>query len=65
MELNAGTVDSDAGAQLHANWTWAPSALDQAKVSRLSRLWFEPCAASARTCARRRGLTRRTLHPPG
>ncbi|EUA11863.1 linear gramicidin synthetase subunit D domain protein [Mycobacterium xenopi 4042] len=41
MELNAGTVDSDAGAQLHANWTWAPSALDQAKVSRLSRLWFE------------------------
>ncbi|MDA3664240.1 amino acid adenylation domain-containing protein, partial [Mycobacterium xenopi] len=41
VELNAGTVDSDAGAQLHANWTWAPSALDQAKVSRLSRLWFE------------------------
>ncbi|EUA24709.1 linear gramicidin synthetase subunit C domain protein [Mycobacterium xenopi 3993] len=41
LELNAGTVDSDAGPQLHANWTWAPSALDHAQVSRLSQLWFE------------------------
>ena len=29
VELNAGTVDTDTGPQLHANWTWAPSALDQ------------------------------------
>ena len=29
VELNAATVDTDAGPQLHANWTWAPSALDQ------------------------------------
>ena len=29
VELNAGTVDTDAGPHLHADWTWAPSALDQ------------------------------------
>ena len=29
VELNAGTVDTDAGPQLQANWTWAPSALDR------------------------------------
>ena len=44
VELNAGTVDTDAGPHLHANWTWAPSALDRAQVSRLSRLWFEALA---------------------
>ena len=44
VELNAGTVDTDTGPQLHANWTWAPSALDHAQVSRLSRLWFEALA---------------------
>ncbi|WP_139825969.1 non-ribosomal peptide synthetase, partial [Mycobacterium parmense] len=44
LELNAGTVDTDAGPQLHANWTWAPSALDHAAVTRLSRLWFEALA---------------------
>ncbi|HET9876048.1 MAG TPA: amino acid adenylation domain-containing protein, partial [Mycobacterium sp.] len=41
VELNAGTVDADAGPQLRAGWTWAPSAVDHAQVSRLSRLWFE------------------------
>ncbi|WP_139805707.1 hypothetical protein, partial [Mycobacterium avium] len=25
VELNAGTMDTDAGPQLHANWTWARS----------------------------------------
>ena len=44
VELNAVTVDTDAGPQVHANWTWAPSALDHAQVSRLSRLWFEALA---------------------
>ena len=44
VELNAATVDSDAGPQLHANWTWAQSALDHAQVDRLSRLWFEALA---------------------
>jgi non-ribosomal peptide synthase protein (TIGR01720 family) len=41
VELNAATVDADTGPHLHANWTWAPSALTHAHVSRLSRLWFE------------------------
>ena len=44
VELNAGTVDTDTGPHLHANWTWAPSALDRAQVSRLSRLWFDALA---------------------
>ena len=52
VELNAGTVDTDSGPQLHANWTWAPSALDRAQVNRLSRLWFE---ALAGICAHVRG----------
>ena len=52
VELNAGTVDTDAGPQLRAGWTWAPSALDQAQVSRLSRLWFD---ALAGICAHVRG----------
>jgi len=44
LELNAGTVDSDAGPQLQAGWTWAPSVLDGAEVERLGRLWFEALA---------------------
>jgi non-ribosomal peptide synthase protein (TIGR01720 family) len=44
VELNAGTVDTDTGPQLQAGWTWAPSALDQARVGRLSRLWFDALA---------------------
>ncbi len=41
VELNAVTVDTEAGPQLHANWMWAPSAFDHAAITRLSRLWFE------------------------
>ncbi|HTQ21550.1 condensation domain-containing protein, partial [Mycobacterium sp.] len=41
VELNAGTVDTGAGPHLHADWTWALSAVDEAQISRLSRLWFE------------------------
>ena len=52
VELNAGTVDTDTGPQLHANWRWAPSAVDHAQVGRLSRLWFE---ALAGICAHVRG----------
>ena len=44
VELNAATVDTDTGPQLHANWTWAPSALDHAQISRLSQLWFDALA---------------------
>ncbi len=55
VELNAGTVElhyTDTGPHLHANWTWAPSALDRAQVTRLSRLWFD---ALAGICAHVRG----------
>ncbi|PPJ04073.1 non-ribosomal peptide synthetase [Nocardia nova] len=39
--VNAVTVDSDSGPRLHAQWTWAPSKLDRAAMTELSRLWFE------------------------
>ena len=48
VELNAATVDTDAGANLHANWTWAQSALDHVQITRLSQLWF---AALTGICA--------------
>ncbi|HYB80765.1 MAG TPA: condensation domain-containing protein, partial [Mycobacterium sp.] len=64
VELNAGTMDTHAGPHLHANWTWAPSALDEAQVSRLSELWFE---ALAGICAHVRngggGLTPSDIAP--
>jgi non-ribosomal peptide synthase protein (TIGR01720 family) len=44
VDLNAGTVDTDTGPHLYANWTWAPSALDRAQVTRLGWLWFEALA---------------------
>jgi len=52
VELNAGTVDTDTGPSLHADWKWAPSVLDHAQVSRLSRLWFD---ALTGICANVRG----------
>ncbi|HEY0227823.1 MAG TPA: condensation domain-containing protein, partial [Mycobacterium sp.] len=44
VDLNAVTLDTDAGPHLEANWTWAPSAVDDAQISELSRLWFEALA---------------------
>ncbi|OCB48449.1 non-ribosomal peptide synthetase [Mycobacterium vulneris] len=41
VELNAGTMDTDAGPSLQAAWTWAPSVVDRDQVDRLSRLWFQ------------------------
>ena len=41
VELNASTVDTDTGPHLYATWTWAPSALDDTQISRLSQLWFD------------------------
>ncbi|WP_156660811.1 non-ribosomal peptide synthetase, partial [Mycobacterium sp. 852002-10029_SCH5224772] len=52
LELNAVTVDGEAGPRLRANWTWAPSALDDEQITRLSRLWFE---ALTGICAHVRG----------
>ena len=44
VELNAATLDTEAGPRLQGAWTWAPSAVDRVQVSRLSRLWFEALA---------------------
>ncbi|WP_248000897.1 non-ribosomal peptide synthetase, partial [Mycolicibacterium sp. CBMA 334] len=44
VALNAGTVDTDSGPHLEANWTWASSVLDQAQISRLSQLWLDALA---------------------
>jgi non-ribosomal peptide synthase protein (TIGR01720 family) len=44
LGLNAGTIETDAGPHLHANWIWAPSALDQTAITRISALWFEALA---------------------
>ncbi|OBH11335.1 non-ribosomal peptide synthetase, partial [Mycobacterium sp. E1747] len=41
LELNAGAVDTGAGLCLRAEWCWAPSALDDCRIRRLSRLWFD------------------------
>ena len=64
VDLNAATIDDDTGPHLRAGWTWAPSALDHAQVSRLSRLWFD---ALAGICAQVRrgggGLTPSDLTP--
>ena len=44
LMLNAGTIDTDFGPVLGGAWMWAPSALNQAQVNRLSQLWFEALA---------------------
>ena len=64
LDLNVGTVDTETGPHLQANWTWAPSALDLAQVHRLTRLWFD---ALAGICAHVRagggGLTPSDIAP--
>ena len=64
VEVNAGTMDTEAGPHLQANWTWALSALDRERVNRLSQLWFE---ALAGICAHVRagggGLTPSDIAP--
>nr|WP_231996353.1 non-ribosomal peptide synthetase [Mycobacterium scrofulaceum] len=52
VELSAVAVETDSGPQLNATWTWAPSALDHAGVSRLNRLWFEALAGIGAHVAR-------------
>ncbi|MGO4447255.1 condensation domain-containing protein, partial [Mycobacterium sp. 2YAF39] len=64
VELNAGTLDTDAGLQLQANWTWARSTMNLEQMSRISRLWFD---ALAGICAHVRqgggGLTPSDIAP--
>jgi amino acid adenylation domain-containing protein/thioester reductase-like protein/non-ribosomal peptide synthase protein (TIGR01720 family) len=52
VEVNAVTVDTEAGPRLQADWTWAPSAIDRAAITRLGQLWFE---ALGGVCAHVRG----------
>ena len=52
VDLNAGTLDTDAGPVLQAAWTWAQSAIEEDQIVTLSRLWFE---ALAGICAHVRG----------
>ncbi|MCV7077874.1 amino acid adenylation domain-containing protein [Mycobacterium szulgai] len=44
VELNALTLDTDAGPRLQASWTWAPSVLDRSQIERVHRLWCEALA---------------------
>jgi amino acid adenylation domain-containing protein/non-ribosomal peptide synthase protein (TIGR01720 family) len=64
IELNASTADTDSGPHLQANWTWAPSAVEQEQVSRLGRLWFEALAGICAHVRRGgRGLTPSDIVP--
>ena len=45
VELNAGVLQTAAGPTLHADWTWATTAFDNARAERLSRLWFDALTA--------------------
>ena len=51
VALNAGVLETNTGAQLHADWVWAPS-MDDADMDLLGRLWVEAltgiCAAVRR-----------------
>ncbi|KAA1238743.1 hypothetical protein F0Q45_26935, partial [Mycobacterium simiae] len=40
VDLNAVAIDTGEGPQLHAEWTWATSKLDQDQIARVSKLWF-------------------------
>ncbi|OSC36600.1 non-ribosomal peptide synthetase, partial [Mycobacterium decipiens] len=40
VEVNAVTVDAQAGPQLQAHWTWASSKLDRDQITRVGQLWF-------------------------
>ena len=55
VELNAGTVDTEAGPQLQANWTWAPSALDRRAGQPAEPVVVRGPGRDLRACARRWG----------
>ncbi|GBG35930.1 hypothetical protein NJB14197_41380 [Mycobacterium montefiorense] len=63
VELNAGTLDTDAGPHLHATWTWAVSALDVEQVSRLNQLWFTALAGICAHVCGGGGLTPYDISP--
>ena len=55
LELNAGTVDTDAGPQLRADWTWATSVLDHADVEPAEPAVVRRADRHLRARPRRRG----------
>ncbi|MDP7739599.1 non-ribosomal peptide synthetase [Mycobacterium paragordonae] len=55
VELNAATVDTGHGPQLHAHWTWATAKLDNTQIRRLNQLWFQALT----------GITTHTTHGGG
>ena len=58
LELNAVTLDDEAGPRMQANWTWAASVLDDDRVERLSRAWRDALAdICAHVRSGGRGLT--------
>ncbi|WP_420716179.1 amino acid adenylation domain-containing protein, partial [Mycobacterium sp. 94-17] len=64
VTLNAGTLDTGDGPHLHADWTWAPSAIDHAQVTRLGQLWFEALTGiCAHVCGGGGGLTPSDILP--
>nr|CRL68842.1 linear gramicidin synthetase subunit D [Mycolicibacterium komanii] len=64
VELNASTVDTENGPALHAAWTWAPSALNEAQITRLNRLWFDALTGiCAHVAAGGGGLTPSDIAP--
>ncbi|MBX7435554.1 AMP-binding protein, partial [Mycobacterium sp. Y57] len=64
VELNAATIDTDAGPRLHAEWIWAASVLDSDQIAELSARW---CEALTGICAHVRngggGLTPSDVAP--
>ena len=51
VELNAGTMDTDAGPHLHATGRGRPRPSTRRRPARLSRLWFEAPGRDLRACA--------------
>ncbi|MGE2722240.1 amino acid adenylation domain-containing protein, partial [Mycolicibacterium celeriflavum] len=64
VEVNASTVDTENGPVLHAAWTWASSALNEAQIARLNRLWFDALTGiCAHVAAGGGGLTPSDIAP--
>ena len=65
VELNAATVDTDAGPHLHATWTWAPSALDHDADQPAQPTVVRRPGRHLRPRARRRRRADPVRHRPG
>lgn len=41
IAVNARTLETPTGPQLHAHWSWAPALIDSQAARRIAELWFE------------------------